>query len=287
MNNKVLNLNDIISSKDDMTIHTSSLPSFIHSNIKTKVTAVCTDTGEVLWTTHNKTTLAGSSFLARALFDINEPEKTPSYNSMLGLYESNNPEDFTKEKVCLFCVGTDGCGVINSSIYAAKVASWINPDYTDDYGGIVPFRYVTKDAVGTIITGDPSLTGSYYGKKENLGQNADRVGFYFKRFDSNITFTQQFTDGTPIGSDVYTVAETTDSDVETIVNLQMSITKDDCRDFFLYGSGINDARINSLSLCVGEYDSSKKEYVNIRPVTRLNFSNELTIMMAPCYGDIA
>lgn len=254
------------------------------TNFKTKITAWYTDTGEVLFTRHNIMTLAGGGFLARLLFDIDEPEKTPSYNSMLDFTFANSEESNTEnkpEKVCLFCVGTDGCGRENSQVYAAKYASWINPAYTDTYGGIIPFRYTTPDADLTAVQRDYTKTGTYFGRKEK----SDRIAYYFKRFDSEPTFTQQFTDGTPIDANVYETQESTDMEVESIVSMQMSITKDDCRDFFFYGTGLNDARINSISLCTGYVKTdgnltetvANAEYMNIRPVTRLNFPNELSI----------
>lgn len=254
------------------------------TNFKTKITAWYTDTGEVLFTKHNIMTLAGGGFLARLLFDIDEPEKTPSYNSMLDFTFANSEESNTEnkpEKVCLFCVGTDGCGRENSQVYAAKYASWINPAYTDTYGGIIPFRYTTPDADLTAVQRDYTKTGTYFGRKEK----SDRIAYYFKRFDSEPIFTQQFTDGTPIDANVYETQESTDMEVESIVSMQMSITKDDCRDFFFYGTGLNDARINSISLCTGYVKTdgnltetvANAEYMNIRPVTRLNFPNESLI----------
>lgn len=254
------------------------------TNFKTVIKAWYTDTGEVLFTTHNIMTLAGGGFIARLLFDIDEPEKTPTYNSMLDFSFANSEESNTEnkpEKVCLFCVGTDGCGRENSQVYAAKYASWINPAYTDTYGGIVPFRYTTPDTDLTPVQRDYTKTGTYFGRKEK----SDRIAYYFKKFDSKPVFTQQFTDGTPIDANVYTTQESTDMEVESIVSMQMSITKDDCRDFFFHGTGLNDARINSISLCTGYVKTDGKlsdtvdnaEYMNIRPVTRLNIPNESLI----------
>jgi hypothetical protein len=255
-----------------------------HTNFKTCIKAWYTDTGEVLFTTHNIMTLAGGGFLARLLFDVDDTEKTPSYNSMLDFSFENSEESNTSgatEKVCLFCVGTDGCGRENSQVYAAKYASWINPSYTDTYGGIIPFRYTTPDSDLTASQRDYTKNGTYFGRKAK----SDRIAYYFKRFDSDPILTQQFTDGTPIDANVYETQESTDMEVETIVSMQMSISKDDCRDFFFYGTGLNDARINSISLCTGYIKTdgmlsesvSNAEYMNIRPVTRLNFPNESLI----------
>lgn len=256
-----------------------------HHGPRTEVKAFYTDTGEEIFRTHNIMTLAGAGLVVRALFNIDEPEKTPSYNSAL---ELDNEQAFNEsdepEKICLFCVGTDGCGRENSQVYAARYASWINPDYDDTYGGIVPFRFTTEDSDLTSGQRDYTKNGTYFGRKENANSDG-RIAYYFKKFDTMPTFTQQFTDGTPIDANVYITQESTDVEVESIVSMQMTITKDDCRDFFFYGTGLNDARINSLSLCSAYAYKTEQlkngvqgvEYQNIRPVTRLNFPNESLI----------
>ena len=86
-----------------------------------------------------------------------------------------------------------------------------------------------------------------------------------------------------IKDNLLSVTSTFQIGVQTSVSMQMSITKDDCRDFFFHGTGLNDARINSISLCTGYVKTDGKlsdtvdnaEYMNIRPVTRLNIPNEL------------
>lgn len=278
--NKLIQLSDKvgISNDDISTIIQNKLAT--HSKFKTEVVAYYTDTGEELFRQHNIMTLAGGGFIARALFDIDEPEKTPTYNSALAL-DDEQPSNVSKtpEKVYLFCVGTDGCGRENSQVFAARYASWIKPDYDDTYGGIIPFRFTTADSDLTAVQRDYTKAGTYFGRKKNANSDG-RIAYYFKKFDSVPTFTQQFTDGTPIDANVYTTQESTDTEVETIVSMQMSISKDDCRDFFFYGTGLNDARVNSMSLCVAYPHATGrtlaggiKEYTyeNIRPVTRLNY----------------
>jgi hypothetical protein len=101
--------------------------------------------------------------------------------------------------------------------------------------------------------------------------------YYFKAFDSAPVLTQQFTDGTAIDGTIYSTTST--FPVQTFVTMGMSITPDDCRDGFIDTTSINDARINTISLCtawaktIGGYPV----YQDIRPVTKLNFPNECLI----------
>ena len=69
----------------------------------------------------------------------------------------------------------------------------------------------------------------------------------------------------------------TTQDDESIVTMQLSISKSDCRDYFINTTGLNDARVNQISLCTAWLKTDgkgNKVYQDIRPVTLLNFPNE-------------
>jgi hypothetical protein len=237
--------------------------SFKPFNLKTKVVFSYTDTGEILFTKSNKITLAGAGFLARALFDLNIAEVTPSYNNALSLDNTvNTTTPTSSNKTHLFCVGIDGCGVINSDVYVEDYKHWISP------ANLVPFQYLPS-----IKDLDNNQRQLYFGKKTSLDHNA----YYFKAFDSNPTLTQQLTDGTTIDNTIYD--STSELQAQTIVSMQMSISDSDCRDYFIETTGIADARINSISLCTGwaKTIDNFTYYQDIRPCTRLNFPNEALI----------
>ena len=61
--------------------------------------------------------------------------------------------------------------------------------------------------------------------------------------------------------------------------MSLRITKEDFRDYFKATTGINDAKVNSLSLCTAWYteDGGYKYYQDIRPFTQLNIPNESLI----------
>ena len=58
--------------------------------------------------------------------------------------------------------------------------------------------------------------------------------------------------------------------------LRLKVTKEDCRDFFVATTGINDARVNTISLLTAwsKEIGGVKYYQDIRPLTKLNFPNE-------------
>lgn len=224
------------------------------------------DTGEVIFR-DNKVIISGSGLIARKLFDNIPDEVTPTYNTTLGITTPSGSEtepDFTEatetdHRILLFCIGTGGCGVENSQVYAVDYKKWIDPDH------LIPFRY-------PLLSNDLSATlqETYTGRVES----GSRAAYYFKRFDSDPVFVQQFIDGTPIDNTIFE-SEKADK-AESYVELVLSITKDDVREWFIATTGINDAKVNQVSLCSAwvKVIDDIPYFQDIRPVTVLNFPNE-------------
>lgn len=214
----------------------------------------------------NKVIVDGSMFTAMKFFDILPPVNLPTYNTALNL---ENIVPLTSQEqldslVCLFCVGTSGCGPEASQVYDVDYTKWIKPE------DMVPLRYQLAD--DDLSDDDREL---YFGRKEITAMN--RIAYYFKAFDIDPIFKAQFIDGTPIDEHLYDSDNVID--VEVFVEMKMSITKRDCRDYFIAHSGINDAKVNTISLCVGypkEYNGHVY-YQGLRPLTKLNFPNESLI----------
>lgn len=214
----------------------------------------------------NKVIVDGSMFTAMKHFDMLPPVNLPTYNTALNL---ENIVPLTAQEqmdtlVCLFCVGTSGCGPEPSQVFDVDYTKWIAPE------DLVPFRYQLAD---NDLTDDERE--KYFGRKEIPAMN--RIAYYFKAFDMEPQFKAIWIDGTPIDEHIYLSDNTID--VEVYVEMKMSITKRDCRDYFIAHSGINDAKVNTISLCVAypkEYNGHTY-YQGLRPLTRLNFSTESLI----------
>lgn len=225
------------------------------------------DTGELIFRNSNKVLVAGSAFTAAKHFNITPSISTPSYNTKLGLENTVN-EPFVgagirrEEQVFLFAVGLGGCGQEASQVYDVDYTKWIKPE------DLVPFRY-------QLITNDiPEYhRDKYFGRKVQ----GNRIIYYFKAFETPPVFKQQYSDGTPIDENIYTSNRI--EEVESYVEVNLKITKQDCRDWFLATTGINEAKINTLSLLTA-YKTEKDGHVffnNIKPLTKLNFPNESLI----------
>jgi hypothetical protein len=236
----------------------------------TEITILCHETGEVLFKgLKNKVILAGADFTAAKHFDFIPSIVTPTYNQVLKLdnYDQSTPytgNGYRPEyKICLFAVGIGGCGTEASQVYKVDKSKWITAD------NLVPFRYplVASDL-------NSSLRDTYFGRQ---AIDTTRVAYNFKGFDSTPTFHRQYTDGTIIDENIYT-SERTD-DIECYMELKMSVLKEDCRDFFKATTGLDTAKINTLSLLYA-YPITIDGYTyyqDIRPATQLNFGNEALI----------
>ena len=190
------------------------------------------ETGEIIWKGHNKVILPGAEFIALSLFDLPDNIITSSYNTALNLEHTVYSIPTSTNKVFLFCVGTDGCGTENSQVFDIDYRRWI------DEKSIVPYQYrlLEKD----LTVSDRSL---YFGRKEI---NNKYYAYYFKTFNSPPVLSRQWSNGNPIDATVYTMAKANATTIETFVTLEFSITKDDCRDFFIATTGIMMQELNAF-----------------------------------------
>lgn len=192
-------------------------------------------------------------------------------------------------RICLWCVGIDGCGIEASRVFKVQNTKWIAPygywDYSDggqviipsganvnDLTCLIPFKYRTTDA-------DLSATyrQQYHGRMKN-GTTA--IGYFFKTFDETPELIRRYADDS---TDLVSVSDvwkdTRTSEADTVVKLKMSVSATDCREFFNRSTGNNDAKVNTISLCsaVPYMYNGELVYTDIRPVTKFNFPNEALI----------
>ncbi len=283
-------------------------------------------TGKILYRGSNRIMVTGSEFNALKDFTFNENwSETPelsnmkSYDSVLSTLGTYDPKNgsayqlttgilscasgdpaayrYLARRVCLFCVGIDGCGIEASRVYKVNNTKWIAPTgyarYDPGTGTIdgnitnclIPFR-VTPSKTEDLTINERE---TYFGRLINSDGS---IGYYFKKFDTTPTLIRRYEDGssnlnTPSTLDVW--KDTRASEAEVVVQLKMSITPDDCREYFERTTGINTAKINCISLCTAvpysgrdsaDYamnDDAKTQvrtfYTDIKPFSRFNFPN--------------
>lgn len=190
-------------------------------------------------------------------------------------------QGFTR-RVCLWAVGIDGCGVEASRVFKVQNTKWImpygyigqDPIYPNADTYLIPFKYRTPDAD---LQG--AYRGQYFGRTE-IGNSA--VGYYFKAFDEMPVLIRRYADDSSDLANVEDVwKDTSVSEAEVVVQLKMSISATDCREYFQKLVSVYDAKINTISLCsaipYANNDSGQVEYLDIRPFTKFNFPNEALV----------
>lgn len=286
-----------------------------------------TGTGKVLFRGFNKVLISGSEFNALKDFSFTglhqfDEETTfldsiPSYDTALSnngypLDEPSNKKfisyeglfsvfggsastiagvdkiyEYLTRRVCLFCVGIDGCGIENSRVFRVDNTKWIAPW---GYANYDPGTGVTDNTVTNCLIPFKVRSSSYdlTNDERNIyfgrATKGDQINYFFKTFDSTPELIRRYADNSTSLDKVADVwADRRRSDGEIIVKLQMSIDSSDCREYFENLTGINTARINTISLCTavpykdGATSTSKIYYQDIRPFTKFNFPNESLI----------
>lgn len=275
------------------------------ARINSKIEFFNADTGEQIWEPlHNKTVIAGSALMAQKLFSLDRSclNNTPTYDTTLSLDDAgvggsypsvsitdrdgnvvSGIEDETQRKIIGFCIGQGGAGLDISDVFAVKYASWIEPDM------LVPFRYPLKDA-------DDVDENIYKGKKEiSLVNGQVRNAYYFKEFSNSPTLDQIYTSNVGTYNDsvtastVYTNVASADR-AQTFVELHLKVTKDDAREYFIAHKGLENAKINQISLISAwttDIERSKLDtdgniknktitvYQDIRPFSLANIPTEI------------
>jgi len=242
---------------------------------KTKITFINHDTGEVLGEYQNKVVITGSQLNACAMFGLDPVVKFPTYNSEMRLDNSADPDQKPKNYplISLFCVSDSGCGATPKDVFISKYTDRIKPapaepstryDFTSDM--IMPFRFV--DEADDL---NDDLRQFYFGRK--TFSEMGKIGYYFKRFDTDPQMHLKYADGTDITPEMYEVES--DQLAECFVEMRLRITRLDFRDYFEQVLGWDKARISSLSLCTAWYDDEIDQYryyQDITPYSYLGFS---------------
>lgn len=273
--------------------------------INSKVNLYNDVTGELIFEGHNKTVIAGSALTAMKLFNLDRNclDATPTYDTTMGLDNGANGstyptivikdsngnvvgsmQDETQRKIIGFCVGQGGAGLDISDVFDVEYCSWITPD------NIIPFRYPLQNA-------DDVDETMYKGRKAlTLSDGSNRNAYYFKAFSNTPKLVQNyvstigtFSDSVSAGS-VYINNGASADKAQSYVELHLKITKDDCRDFFITHKGIENAKINQISLVsawtktvevtkmdsLGNMKTAQYEYFqDIRPFSIINIPNEI------------
>lgn len=261
----VIALKDIENIEDKILV--SNIKNKVYRDLSNGIKRTCIkmtnlETGEVS-ELHNRCVISGSIGAAVAMFNLEMPA-VPTYNQALELDNSlSGATPLNPRTICLFGMGDDGCGTLDSDV--------ITPSYIDRIppNKLYPFRYITPTATDL----DSDERKVYFGRKAN--GSTGTIAYYFKAFNDEPQLYLRYTDGTEINpSTMYNVITT--QEAECFVKIDLSVSRLDFREYFEAMDMWDRARVSSLSLVYAWYteEGGYKYYQDIIPFTKLNFSFE-------------
>lgn len=245
--------------------------------IKTRIVITDHSTGEILQTGSNKILVPGSQITACKQFGLDQIVDLPTYNSLLGLEHSLGDyavQPYNEPITCLWCVGRSGAGSSPNETLVVTNTDRIEP--TDD---ILPFRYVSPD---NDLTKEQREV--YFGRQ--VDPETGWIKYFAKAFDTTPQLHVRYLDGTEVTSNMYNIDSS--QIVEVYVEMRLSITRQDFRDYFDKVLGWDNADVSTISLLTAWYDNTVCEnpdaaqedqvfyrwYQDIIPFSKWNFKAE-------------
>ena len=256
---KILYINDTCRGNDGLQLQ-------IHGgkSVMSKLEFIDESTGrQIFEPLHNRTVIAGGAFTLQKVFSLDRRSlnNTPTYDEVLSLDDAANANDYpvvplvnpetgdvigsypdeTQRVICGFCVGSGGAGLDAANVFDEQYASWIKPD------SLVPFRYPVESA-------DDVDEDMYKGKKTiTLSNGTTRCAYYFKSFSNTPVLVQNYVSSIESFEDrvspstVYESSNTADK-AQSFVELHLKISEKDCREFAIAHAGLEQCKLNQLSL---------------------------------------
>jgi hypothetical protein len=277
MSKDVIKLNDNINSTDKVAsapakkVEPLRVDSMQGKVLKTKIIGLDTLTGDKLFEGENQIVLGGALFILEKVFNVTPKGIYVDFlNDIMGIC-TNSPieEIYPRETgVCLFGVGTGGCGDASRSV--------VDVDYKErEIMDMIPFR----------IT-DEELTGEDVNKYWFRRHEADgKTSYFLKSFEYQPEIKvlwkdgQEGEDGSEVSSGVHTSER--NEPIETFVEMILKINKKDCREFFEMNGEVEAARINSIGLFTGVLSTDENgdpEYKQVKLFSKLNIPNEMLVL---------
>lgn len=300
MSEKFIYINDYCRPNDRMKMRIKGGPEF-----NSLMLFIDDATGEPIYEPlHNKTVIAGGGFTLQKLFSLDRRclNNTPMYDDTLELDDAaastdyptmaikdaegnmlGSIEDETQRVICGFCLGSAGAGLEPANTFNEVYASWIYPD------ALVPFRYPLE----SVDNVDESI---YKGKKTlTLSNGQVRCAYYFKEFSNTPELVQNHVSSIETFENsispktVYDVTSQSDK-AQSFVELHLKVTSKDCREFYIAHTGLEQSKINQLSLVTAWKKTVTRTKLNaqgsiatgqyevlqqIRPFSLCNFPTEI------------
>lgn len=273
-------MNDIKTIRDGLTLKETSnrLPSmedFLEKKkgFRTRIT-VEDEFGNVLMDYEsNKVVIGGAITTLEKLFNVRSSLVIDTINNICDIEPAEQstgalPYEHT---VCLWAVGIGGCGDAFGSVRDVKYYEREVGRNGSGTTEMIPFRVVTSPF-------EDENKEKYFLMKEI---SAGHYGYFAKTFD-DVPFIRSLwkdgvegEDGTEVTDGVHDTTRT--DDIETFVEMHMTLEKDDVREWFDLNGEIEKARINTIGLFSATpivEDGVVVGYKDVKLFSKFNMDNE-------------
>jgi hypothetical protein len=223
--------------------------------------------GEVLFQEHNSLVLGGAIYTLEKLFNVQSSLSIDYLNTIMSIANDGTPitEIYPKDnKICLFGIGIGGCGDTITSVKDVKI-------YEREIMDMIPFRVTDQPLT------EQELTKYWFRKTTTDGKTA----YYLKTFETTPVIKSLWKDaegdedGTEVQAGVHNTTRT--EPIETFIELILTITKKDVREWFELNGNIEQTRINSVGLfsgIVGTLADGTRDYKQVKLICKFNMGNE-------------
>lgn len=274
MNSRILNLNDTTKPTDMIAVGGPVKPLRIEQKqskvLRTKIIGLDTLTGDQLFEEENQIVLGGALFILEKVFNVESSLFVEYLNDIMGIANENPIEEkYPKDTcVCLFGVGTGGCGDASTSVVDVKY-------YEREIFDMVPFRVSDEEMKGA------DLDKYWFKRPEADG----KTSYFLKSFEQEPEIKvlwkdgEEGEDGSEVDGNVHNTSRT--EPIETFVEMILKINKKDVREYFEINGDIESARINSIGLFTGNLQTladGTKDYKQVKLFSKLNIPNEMLVL---------
>lgn len=269
MEAKHITLSDHITTRDYLTNGRGYIgkDGKVHRGSRTSITAV-DSLGQILFEKEENTqVLGGAIHTLEELFKVKSELQIDTLNDILNIANDGpelTPEQLAMTSICLFGVGTSGAGDVIGSVK--------DVDYRErELGEMIPMR-VTDQPL-------PSNEADRYGFRKL--QDNGKTASYLKTFDTEPIIKVLWADGeggedgTKVEDNPHESPRTTP--IDTFIEMQLTITTKDLREYFTDRGNIEAARFNTIGLftgVLGEVGDGTQDYRNVKLYSKFNFNNE-------------
>lgn len=228
-----------------------------------------TQLGETLFETENSMVLGGALFVLEKVFGVASPLTVDYLNNIMNVATTGVAvnEIYPRDNVvCLFGVGIGGSGETINSVRDVKFQE-------REVFDMIPFR-VTDSVLA------PTDVDKYWFKRKD--PTTAKISYFLKKFEATpqIKVLWKDAEGDADGSSVETgVHNTTRTEpIETFIELNLKVGKNDCREYFELNGNVEQTRVNSIGLFTGirsQLDDGTYDYKQVKLFSKLNINNEM------------